>query len=271
MRQTRILRDCDFLDGAGNMAVDCAIAEAVGRREQGPTLRLYGWQPPCLSLGYGQRARDVDLAALHARGWELARRPTGGKAILHADELTYSLCLPLDHHLARGAVIESYRRFSVALLRALEITGFAATAEPRANPAAGSSASPVCFEAPSHYEICVGGRKLIGSAQSRRGGALLQHGSIPLAGDLGQICDVLAYDSCAQRESAKVQLRRRAMTVSEAKPGIARSSLAAALERGFAEIFETRFEAGSLSSAEAARAEQLRKERFGSREWTLKR
>ena len=85
------------------MAVDCAVLDAVSQAAQPPTLRLYGWDPFCLSLGYGQRIRDVDLQQLSAKGWHLVRRPTGGKAILHGDELTYSLCLPLDHPLAARA------------------------------------------------------------------------------------------------------------------------------------------------------------------------
>ena len=110
------------------MAVDSAILEAVAAGTQPPTLRLYGWQPFCLSLGYGQRVRDVDREALAQRGWDLARRESGGKAILHGDEITYSLCLPRDHPLALSDVIESYRRISRGLLRALEGLGLAAQA-----------------------------------------------------------------------------------------------------------------------------------------------
>ena len=81
----------------------------------------------CLSLGYGQRVAEVDVDALVARGWDLVRRPSGGKAILHGDELTYSLCLPLGHALARGDVVESYRRISAGLLAALQVLGMPAT------------------------------------------------------------------------------------------------------------------------------------------------
>ena len=80
--------------GAWNMAVDEAILEQTGRGESPPTLRLYDWQPACLSLGYAQPFADVDVDRLKERGWELVRRPTGGRAILHVDELTYSVSAP---------------------------------------------------------------------------------------------------------------------------------------------------------------------------------
>ncbi len=117
MRQWRLIYDSPTA-GARNMAVDQALLESGH-----PTLRLYTWQPDCLSLGYGQRAAEVDLNRLRAAGWDLVRRPSGGRAILHADELTYSLSLPADHPCAQGTVIESYRRFSTALLAGLRTPG----------------------------------------------------------------------------------------------------------------------------------------------------
>ena len=193
MRQTRLIRESHFKCGAHNMAVDSAIAGAVGAGRQPATLRLYGWRPFCLSLGYGQRAREADTAALRQRGWGLVRRPTGGKAILHGDELTYSLCLPQDHPLASGDIVESYRRLSAGLLRALDLLGLSARANPAREHARSEPDGPVCFLQPSHYEILVDGRKLIGSAQLRRKGVMLQHGTLPLCGDVARICDVLSF------------------------------------------------------------------------------
>ena len=101
------------------MAMDEAILEAVGRGESQPTLRLYAWEPACLSLGYAQPLADVDMPRLQAHGWELVRRPTGGRAILHTDELTYSVIAPLDEPRLAGGVLESYSRLAAALLEAL--------------------------------------------------------------------------------------------------------------------------------------------------------
>ena len=272
MRQTRIIRESDFGDGAFNMAVDSAIALAVGAGRQPATLRLYGWEPFCLSLGYGQRAREADTEALRRRGWDLLRRPTGGKAILHGDELTYSLCLPLDHPLASGDIIESYRRLSVGLLRALENLGLPATANPVHDGALNQPAGPVCFVQPSHYEILVAGRKLIGSAQLRQKGVMLQHGTIPISGDIGRICDVLSFASAAERAEQQQRARQRALTLAQAlgrEPSW--SEVASALEAGFVDAFGLDLQPGRLSAAEEAEAETLLREKFGNPEWTAKR
>lgn len=272
MRQMRALRDCDFRDGASNMAIDCAILEAVAVGEQAPTLRLYGWAPFCLSLGYGQRMRDVDLEALADRGWELLRRPTGGKAILHGDELTYSLCLPLDHPLAGGDVAESYRRISAGLLRALACLGLGAQAQPQGERPRHGDLGPVCFELPSHYEISIGGRKLIGSAQLRRRGGLLQHGTLPLFGDVARICDALRYDGDGTPAEQKARVRARATTLAQAAGKTVNwSAAAAAIEAGFARAFDMELISGSLSASESKRAAALAQDRFANPAWTNKR
>lgn len=272
MRQMRALRDCGFRAGAINMAIDCAIFEAVASGLQPPTLRLYGWQPFCLSLGYGQRTSDADIAALDQRGWDLVRRPTGGKAILHGDELTYSLCLPQDHPLASGYVVESYRRISAGFLCALDELGLEAKSERQMSSLRPAAAGPICFEIPSHYEISVAGRKLIGSAQMRRKGGLLQHGSIPLDGDLARVCDVLSFSSGVERARQKDRLRERAVTLAELTgSSVTWSDLANAIERGFSLTFDLELTAGPLSPAETQRAEALKRERFSNPAWTRKR
>ena len=272
MRQIRALRDCGFSDGASNMAVDCAILEAVAGGDQPPTLRLYGWAPFCLSLGYGQRIGDVDHDALAKRGWDLLRRPTGGKAILHGDELTYSLSLPPNHPLAGEDVVESYRRISAGLLRALECLGLSAVARHQGEGARRGQAGPVCFEMPSHYEVSFGGRKLIGSAQLRRKGAVLQHGALPLTGDVARICDALRFDSAEERAKRKAKVRERAVTLAQAAgKTLSWSAAAAAIEAGFARAFGLELAREVLSPAETARADELKCERFGNPAWTNKR
>src|SRR5258708_19771135 len=102
------------------MAIEEAILEAVGRKDPAPTLRLYRWNPPCLSLGYAQSADDADLERIQARGWQVVRRLTGGRAILHTDELTYSVALPLDHPLVPGTIFDTYPPLSPPLLIAVQ-------------------------------------------------------------------------------------------------------------------------------------------------------
>ncbi|NDJ61547.1 MAG: lipoate--protein ligase family protein [Chloroflexi bacterium] len=260
MRQWRLIYDHPTT-GAGNMARDEAILRAVAAGNAPPTLRLYAWEPPCLSLGYGQRVRDVDQARLRDFGWDLVRRPTGGRALLHTDELTYSLALPLDHPVAAGSVVESYQRISAALLAALNRLGAQPRADRTEDAQPARTVGPVCFETPAHYEITLGGRKLIGSAQLRRRslGGLLQHGTLPLTGDLGRICAVLAYPDEVARSAARRQVRARAITLEAALNGRLVGWLAAAdaVAAGFAETFAVDLVTASLSSAEIAAADAL--------------
>ena len=269
MRQWRLINDHPTA-GARNMAVDEAILQAVSQGYSLPTLRLYAWTPACLSLGYGQRSSDVDFDRVASRGWDVVRRPTGGRAILHTDELTYSLVLPADHPLAAGSVIDSYRRISAGLTAGLIHLGLTPLADARAerHPVGGA----VCFETPSHYEMTVNGRKLIGSAQLRRRGGILQHGTLPLSGDLGRICDALVYASEPEREAAKVQVRAHAITLTEAlDTEISWTMVGQAINLGFAETFDIQWLPGQLTDPEVADAERLEREVYSTPEWTRRR
>ncbi len=166
--------------GSWNMAVDEAILEETGRGSSLPTLRLFAWEPPCLSLGYAQPIEDVDLDRLHERGWDLVRRPTGGRAVLHTDELTYSVIAPLNEPRVAGTLLESYQRLAKALVEALHLLVLPVQVQEQAVVPAAQTTNPVCFEVPSAFEITVDGKKLIGSAQARRKEGVLQHGSLPL-------------------------------------------------------------------------------------------
>ncbi len=250
--------------GAWNMAVDEAILEAVGRGESLPTLRLYAWEPPCLSLGYAQPLSDVDLPRLQARGWDLVRRPTGGRAILHTDELTYSVAAPPDEPRVAGTLLESYNRLAAAILRALHILGLPAEMQDRHVPApAAVNANPVCFEVPSIYEITVGGKKLVGSAQARRREGVLQHGALPLTGDLTRILQVLAFPDEESRSRAAARLLQRAVTV-EGFLGrkVSWDGAVQAFVTGFSEVLSLDLQAGELSAAERRRAEELVEKKY---------
>ncbi len=269
MRQWRLIYD-QPASGAYNMAADEAILQAVAAADQPPTLRLYGWEPLCLSLGYGQRVRDVDMQRIEQTGRGLVRRPTGGKAILHGDELTYSVALPRDHELAEGDVIASYRRISEALLTALIHLGLSPASEKE--PKGTKDTGPVCFEVPSHYEITVEGKKLIGSAQVRRKIGILQHGTLPLYGDIARICDVLAYESDITRHRAREQVRQRATTLEAVTHRrIDWHEAAAALVESFAQTFHIDFTEGTLSPAEQDNVQRLIDEQYGHSDWTHKR
>lgn len=269
MRQWRLIYDPPT-SGIWNMAVDEAILQAVACGDAPPTLRFYDWSPPCLSLGYGQRAADVDFEAVAALGWTVVRRPTGGRAILHVDELTYSVALPGDDPLAAGDIVNSYRQISQALTAGLEQLGIHTQSEPQPEHRSGG---PVCFETPSHYEITVGGRKLVGSAQVRRYGGVLQHGSLPLHGDLGRICLALRYPDAAARAAAQRQVRARALTLAEAHSGHVFSwrEVADAIAEGFARVHGIQLLPAELTPAEYHQAERLAATVYGQPAFTHRR
>jgi lipoate-protein ligase A len=260
-------------DGATNMAIDEAILHALADGVGRPTLRFYRWDPPCLSLGYNQHQAEVDESACVRLGYTWVRRPTGGRAILHTDELTYSVIVPADEPRVEGGIVESYRRLSTGLLAGLRAMGadvFQAQAEKVLN----SQKSAVCFDTPSHYEITVNDRKLIGSAQVRRRKMVLQHGTLPLTGDLTRIIACLRTDGVNPAQPKPVStgsgdwLLARACTLEQALDReVSFDEAADALARGFASALNLRLEPGDLSPDERSLAERLRRERYANEIW----
>lgn len=255
-------------NGAWNMAADEAILEHVGRGVSLPTLRLYAWSPPCLSLGHAQPFMDVDLRRLSERGWEVVRRATGGRAILHTDELTYSITAPPDEPRVSGSLLESYNRIARALLMAVHELGLPVEMKEGKAESSGKP-NPVCFEVPSTYEITVTGRKLIGSAQARRKDGVLQHGSLPLTGDLARICQALVFPDESAREAASQRLLARAATV-ESVLGrrVVWETAAQVFVRAFESQLGLKLEEGEMSASEQARVEELIHNKYAHPSWT---
>jgi lipoate-protein ligase A len=261
--------------GAANMALDQALAEAAAQGESLPTLRFYRWHPPAVSLGRYQPIEDINTSAVFELGYEIVRRPTGGRAILHTDELTYSVVAPATEPRVRGSVMQAYLRISDALLEGLRALGVPAE-KAAGSVRAGPDVSAACFETPSAYEITASGRKLMGSAQSRRAGYVLQHGSLPLTGDIGRLIDVLnlAPDQAA---TLRADLRARACTLAQAlgtgdnDPTIEFMHVAAVLQKGFERMLNLSFQPASPTPAELRRSAQLIREQFGKEEWTGQR
>ncbi|HSM54625.1 MAG TPA: biotin/lipoate A/B protein ligase family protein [Candidatus Sulfomarinibacteraceae bacterium] len=270
-RTTWRLLDTGWLDGASNMAIDEAIMQGIAAGESPPTLRFYGWQPPCLSLGYAQPWDVVDEAACRRRGWDVVRRPTGGRAILHIDELTYSICAPEDEERVRGGILHSYRQLSDGLAEGLKLLGLRPSrAQPPDGAAAGGAGKgAACFDRPSNYEITVNGRKLVGSAQARKEGVVLQHGALPLHGDITRIALALAAEDEEQRAAIAAGLLEDAITLEESlgrRAGY--EEVADGLARGFAAALNLALEEGGLSDAEQARAATIRAEKYAHKAWT---
>lgn len=261
-------------DGAANMAVDEAILWAVAEGKSPPTLRFYGWQPPCLSIGYSQSMGEVDVERCREAGIDFVRRPTGGRAILHAEELTYSIVAPQAEPRVAGGVIESYRRLSTGLiagLRALGVEAYQALTPSSLQGGKCEGQSAACFDAPSSYEITVGGKKLVGSAQVRKKSVVLQHGSLPLGGDIARIFDFLRTPSEERRGELKQALRARATSLELALGySVPFDEVARHLAAGFAQALNLQLIPGQLSEYELALAEKLRREKYATREWNFR-
>lgn len=250
------------------MAVDEALLEGLQRGESTPALRLYAWNPPCLSLGQAQTFKDVDMNQLRARGWEVVRRLTGGRAILHTDELTYSVTGGATEPILAGGVLESYNRLAQALLDAVHALGLPVEMKASEKQTL-SLINPVCFEVPAAYEITAQGKKLIGSAQARKKAGVLQHGSLPLFGDLSRICDALIFDDENARAEAKQRLLEKATTI-EAALGrrIHFEEARQAFVRGFETQLGIQFEESALTQSELRRTDELVIEKYGNPNWT---
>ncbi|MCX7031958.1 MAG: hypothetical protein NTU62_17815 [Spirochaetes bacterium] len=251
------------MDGRFDMAVDEALAEFCGRGDSPPVVRLYGFQPAALSLGRFQRAAGLlDAAALEADGIGLVRRPTGGHAVLHDNELTYAVVFSREdaEDLAgssrKRAVYEYIAAFLLDGLVRLGIRGSVCAAQ------AGDPRNPECFGAAGEYEIAgVSGRKLVGSAQMTTRSAVLQHGSIPLENPGRRVFRYLRVEPPAdfREPSCLAEEAGRALVFEEVR-------------EAFAQAARARFGADDdgLTAAETARAEALVAERYATDAWNLR-
>jgi lipoyl(octanoyl) transferase len=248
--------------GAWNMAVDEVLLDGVAAGSAPPTLRFYEWAPPCLSLGYFQPFDVVDLAGCLRLGVDVVRRPTGGRAILHDRELTYSVTLPLRLLGDEGAVVPSYHRVSLALERGLNRLGAPVALAPESAAQPGPDHGPVCFDRPSAHEILLDGRKLVGSAQVRRATAILQHGSILIEPRIDRLLACLRLpDGPAERIADGVA---GLSEVGDYEP----ARIAGALAEAFAEEFGVSLVPGRLRPDERQAAEALANSRYRAAAWT---
>jgi len=265
------LLNTGYADGATNMAVDEAILLAVAEGEAPPTLRFYGWRPPCLSIGYNQVAKEVDITRCQQGGVDVVRRPTGGRAILHTDELTYSIVAPQGEPRVVGGVVESYRRLSAGLVRGLRLLGVDVV-QAGAGHNQDTDVSAACFDASSAYEVTAGGKKLVGSAQVRRKEAVLQHGSLPLRGDITRICHYLAVPSEERRQELRRELRARATSLELVLGRVVPfAQVVEALVKGFSEALNLHLEPGELSERELALVQQFRREKYTAEAWNFRK
>ncbi len=167
--------------GAWNMALDLALTDAVRNARSAPVLRFYDWERPTVSLGYNQKAGEIDLDYCRRSGIDVVRRPTGGRAVFHNREFTYSVIASENEPLLSGGVLASYRAIGLALLEGLRLLGVDARMQRSESKGENVKGSASCFAAAGRYEIIASGRKILGSAQRRMNGIILQQGSLLLS------------------------------------------------------------------------------------------
>jgi lipoate-protein ligase A len=248
-------------DGATNMAIDEALWRARQEEAAPPTLRFFAWAPPTVSVGYGQPLdRHVDVEACRRLGVGVVRRPTGGSAIYHdgpARELTYSVVATADDLGIGPDLLETYQWIARALLRGLRALGAAAEMVPERPP--DGPAPAFCFARTGVFEIEIGGRKLVGSAQRRQGASFLQHGAVLLGADAARLRELFptTHDPLATLTTLETALGRRP----------AFDEVARALAEAFAAEHGLDIRPGGLTPDETARVAALVGGRYATEAW----
>ncbi|TBL73358.1 lipoate--protein ligase family protein [Paenibacillus thalictri] len=265
---------------AENMAIDEAVLTAVSEGKAAPTVRFYGWNPPTLSIGYFQKAAEVNTEQLEREGIGFVRRPTGGRAVLHDRELTYSIIVPEDYPGIPRSVTEAYRVLSIGLLYGFQGLGLdakmvqlASEEEKQKYESLGSAA---CFDSPSWYELVVEGRKVAGSAQTRQKNVVLQHGSILLDLDAEQLFRLLLFKNERLRDRLKEQFSHKAVAINELKrlqnqPEVDLQEVEISFREGIARGLGAELAVSELSEWEKELAGQLVREKYGTEQWNLRR
>ena len=218
------------------MAIDSALLADCAQGRIPPTVRLYGWSEPAITIGYSQNAEaELDLERCRELGIAIVRRPTGGRALLHAHELTYAVVAPVSLVPFNQGLKATFQAVSEALLAGLQglgIQGGINTSKERSAP--GVARSPACFASLNHCEITVDGKKLIGSAQKRTSKAFLQHGSLIIESDHGLFTSVLKFKSEIERVALQERLMRSTTTLNQiCDRQFSFEEINAALQEGF--------------------------------------
>jgi lipoate-protein ligase A len=227
--------------GKVNMDRDMAILNEVSQGLALPTLRFYSWNPAALSLGYFQKPENIaDISACSRLGIDIVKRPTGGRALLHHRELTYSVVVPESHRLIPRGVLPSYKFFSGAIVNGLRELGV--LTDMASGASRGKGLLPgACFDSPSAYEIQVAGKKVVGSAQVRKNGVLLQHGSILLELSLDLYSQVLCDSSERKKERYMDELGNRAAGLTDLGYSVTADEIYLAVSKGFSELLNVDF------------------------------
>jgi len=237
-----------------NMAIDQAILDAHSRGKVPPTVRFYAWNPPAISIGYFQSlAEEVDVDACQHLGVDYVRRITGGGAVFHDAELTYSIVISEAHPAIPKNILQSYGRICNALIRGLAHLGIH------------SRYAPI-------NDIIVEGKKISGNAQTRKQNTVLQHGTILLDVDVDTMFSVLKVPNEKIKDKMISDVKQRVTSVHHVQGTTPEfNTVADALKKGFEDEFSIKFIKEQLTSDEKALAKQFEEECFSKQEWNFRR
>jgi lipoate-protein ligase A len=246
------------------MAVDEALARFVREGKSPPVLRVYEWTGPSVTIGCFQKMDSINLSYCAETEIPIVRRVTGGRAVLHDQELTYSFSAPTGNGPFADGLINSYKKISRAFCRAISMFGISPEARTVRIPEAGTVRNPLCFHSASFAEITIENRKIVGSAQKRWRDGLLQQGSIPYSFDEEKTKRVFDI-------RGPVKLGERMTGLKELLPGLDIGRFREAVKVSFQEVFQTTLVPSSLSREEHLLARELENLRYLSQAWNLQR
>lgn len=277
MTNNWIFIDSGKQDAAYNMALDEALLEWHAEGLVPPVIRFYQWEPAALSIGYFQRVeRDLHLPAVKEMGLGFVRRPTGGRAVLHEHELTYSVIVSEDYPDMPKTVTEAYRVISEGILQGFRNLGlqaeFSVPESDSQREALSQPKSAVCFDAPSWYELVVEGKKVAGSAQTRQKGVILQHGAILIDLDEDKYLNCFSYESEEKRQKVKERLSQKAVSINKIiSKTIEVEQCIPAFKNGFESALNIHLTSFSLTLEQQQYVENLADTRYRSDEWNFRK
>src|SRR6266852_1422616 len=255
-------------NAAMNMAIDESILTHHLKGEAPPTLRVFRWSQPSISLGRFQSIeREIVSEVCLERGVALVRRPTGGRAVYHRDEFTYSIVTGKRYGVPPG-VVAAYAYLAQGLLAALAILGVHAELS---DERVSKHPSAACFASSTQADLTSGGFKLIGSAQVWKDDALLQQGSLPLDDQSAEFFSMLRFPNEIAKEEALAQYREKTTPLHTFVPGASWDVVADAFQNGFSEALQEDFVYDTLSPSEWELAHRLVEEKYSKLEWRKER
>ena len=254
MKQHWRLLQTGYGTGFSNMAIDKAILVANSKGIVPPTVRFYGWVPPAISIGYFQSlTEEIDVEACQRFGVSFVRRITGGGAVFHENELTYSLVVPESHPDIPKNILRSYGRICGAVIRGLGYLGVE------------SEYAPI-------NDIVADGQKISGNAQTRQLGTVLQHGTVLMDVDVDKMFSLLRVPNEKMKDKLIADVKQRVTSIKDIVGfEVCFEDVSSAMKHGFEEEFDIELCVGTLTEEELLLAKRFEQECFSTEEWNRRR